>query len=228
MGTWTYDRAAALGGVTYFVLVGAAVSIAPTTLDLDLGSADIRSELAGNANALGTGAVLTALAMLALGCFLPAVGHRLRHTDPEGGSSLPTAFVLAGGAAIVIGLLGASLQATVAHHGTDLDDTSLVLLFRLWQVVSYNLSALPVGVMLVLVAGRTFRSGVFPKWLGVVAILGAVVSIAAVSTHYITGDPAAGLDAGGFALVNLWVVATSVVAVVRPIPAAHALDAVAA
>ena len=219
MRNWTYDRGAALGGIAYFLLVGAAASIAPTTLELDLNASDVRRELAGHANALGASAVLTALAMLALGCFIAAVSQRLKSSDPDGGSSLPICFTLAGAAVIIIGLLGASLQAIVAHHGADLDDASLVMSFRLWQVVSYNLSALPAGVMLLLAGGRTLRTAVFPKWLGVVAILGAVGGMAAVSSLYITGNPVPVLDIGGFALANLWIVAASVAAVIRPVPA---------
>ena len=217
MSEWTFDRAAAMGGVGFVVLAGTASAIAPTTLALDSGAAEIRSKIAGHADALGTSALLTALAMLAFGFLLAYVHGRLRSAETRNGSSLPACFALAGTALVTIGLLGAVLQAVVAHHTGGFDDPTLLLAFRLWQMVS-NLSALPAGVMLLLAGVRTLQTGVFPRWLGVTAIVAGLAGLVVVSILYTTGEPAPKvLDAGGFALAGLWMAATGIHAAVRPV-----------
>lgn len=217
MNHWTYDRAAALGGVAFVVLAGSASVIAPTTLAVDSTADQIRDKLAGHADALGTGALLTALAMLALGFFLSYVHGRLQSVEPAG-SSLPASFALAGTALVTIGLVGAVLQALVAHHVAGFDDPTLLLTFRLWQMVSYNLSALPAAVVMLLAGVRTLQTGVFPRWLGVAAIAAALGGLGAVSILYVTGERAPTLlDTGAFALAGLWMAATGIVAAVRPV-----------
>jgi len=219
MSEWTYDRAAALGGAAFVVLAGAASVIAPTTLALDSSADEIRDKLAGNAGALGSGALLTALSMLALGFFLSYVHGRLQSVEPAG-SSLPACFALAGTALVTIGLVGAVVQAVAAHHVGGFDDPTLLLTFRLWQMVSYNLSALPAAVVMLLAGVRTLQTGVFPRWLGVTAIAAALGGLGAVSILYVTGDHApALLDTGAFALASLWIAATGIVGAVRPVPA---------
>ncbi len=217
MRDWTFDRAAAMGGIGFVVLAGIASAIAPTTLALDSGAPEIRSKLAGHADALGTSALLTAFSMLAIGFFVAFVHARLKSVGTRTGSALSTCFALAGSALVTIGLLGAVLQAVVAHHTGGFDDPTLLLTFRLWQMVSYNLSALPAGVMLVLAGVRTLQTGVFPRWLGVTAIVAGLAGLVAVSILYTTGEPAPTvIDAGGFALAGLWMAATGIHAVVRP------------
>lgn len=217
MSEWTFDRAAALGGVGFAVLVGAASVIAPTTLSLDANVADIRSKLADHPDAIGVGALLTALAMLALGFFLAYVHQRLRSVEGDEPTSLTACFALAGTSLVTIGLLGAVLQAVAAHHTGGFDDPALLLTFRLWQMVSYNLSALPAAVVMLLAGVRTLQTGVFPRWLGAVAIVAALGGLGAVSNLYITGQAApAVLDGGAFALAAVWMVATGIVAAVRP------------
>lgn len=217
MSDWTFNRTAAMGGIGFVVLAGTASAIAPTTLALDSGAEEIRSKLADHAGALGTGALLTAVAMLAFGFFLAHVHERLRSVETPNASSLPACFALAGTALVTIGLLGAVLQAVVAHHTAGLDDPTLLLTFRLWQMVSYNLSALPAGVVMLLAGVRTLQTGVFPRWLGVTAIVSGVAGLGALSILYTTGEPAPQvLDIGAFALAGLWMAATGIVAAVRP------------
>ncbi len=174
MSDWTYDRAAALGGVAFVVLAGAASVIAPTTLALDSGVDEVRDSLAGHADALGASALLT------------------------------------------------------AYHVGGFDDPSLLLTFRLWQMVSYNLSALPAAVVMLLAGVRTLQTGVFPRWLGATAIVAAVAGLGAVSILYITGEHAPTLlDTGAFALASLWIAATGILAAARPVPAATVSTTVA-
>lgn len=97
------------------------------------------------------------------------------------------------------------------------DDSTVLLTFRLWQFVSYNLSALPAAVVMLLAGVRAVQTGVFPRWTGVVAIVSALGGLVAVSVLYISGDNApAVLDVGPFVLSGLWMVATGIAAVVRP------------
>lgn len=218
-----YDKGAALAGLGFVLLAGVASAIAPTTLKLDLSAAEVRSKLSGDAGALAAGALLTALAMLALGLFIGYVYRRLRASDPGNGSSLPTGFALAGTVLVTIGLLGAALQALVAHHAADLDDSALLLAFRLWQFVSYNISALPVLVVMGIAGVRTLQAGVFPRWTGAIAVVSAVAGAIASSVLWTTGEPApTWLDTGAFALSSLWIATVSIAAVVRPVGAATA------
>lgn len=221
MDNWTFDRTAALGGIGFVVLAGVASAIGPTTMALDQSAAEIRDRIGDRADALGVGALLTALAMLAFGAFLAYVHERLRAVEPPGGSSLPACFALAGTALVAIGLAGAVLQALVAHHADGFDDPTLLLAFRLWQMVSYNVSALPAAVVMLLAGVRTLQTGVFPRWLGIIAIVAALAGLIAVSILYVTGEPApAVLDTGGFALAGLWMAGTAIAAILRPAPVA--------
>lgn len=210
----TFDRAAALGGIGFVALAGVASAIAPTTMALDTEAADIHSKLADHADRLGASALLTALAMLALGFFLSYLHQRLRAVDPVGGSSLPACFALASSALVTIGLVGAVLQALIAHHVDGFDDSTVLLTFRLWQFVSYNVSALPAAVVMLLFGVRVLQTSAFPRWIGAVAIVSAIGGLVAVSVLYITGDNApAVLDVGPFILSGLWMVATGIAAV---------------
>lgn len=224
MNDRTFDRAAALGGVGFVALAGVASAIAPTTMALDTDVAEIRSKVAEHADRLGASALLTGLAMLALGLFLGYLHRRLRAVEPRDCSSVPACFALAASSLVTIGLVGAVLQALVAHHLDGFDDSTVLLTFRLWQFVSYNLSALPAAVVMLLVGVRVVQTGMFPRWTGVVAIVSAFGGLGAVSVLYITGDNApVMLDAGPFVLAGLWMVATGIAAIVRPtVVVAHA------
>lgn len=223
MRDWTFDRAAALGGIGFAVLAGVASAIAPTTMKLDIGATELRSKLAGHADGIGTGALLTAIGTISFGCFLAYV-HRRLETVERSGSTLGSCFVIAGTALVTIGLIGAALQALVAHHAAGLDDSTLLLAFRLWQVVSYELSAIPAAVVMLAVGVRSWQTGVFPRWLGALAIVAAVAGVVAVGTLYATGDNApAVIDAGGFLLATVWMVATGIVSLLpaRALPQAQ-------
>src|SRR5262245_32854418 len=97
MGDWTFDRAAALGGIGFVVLAGTASAIAPTSMRLDRDVDEIRRTIADHADGLGASALLTALAMLALGCFIAYVHGRLTPAA-RGGSARAVTFALAGAA----------------------------------------------------------------------------------------------------------------------------------
>jgi hypothetical protein len=217
MSDSTFDRAAALGGAGFVALAAAASAIAPTNMELDTDVAEVRRKISEHADRLGTGALLTALAMVSLGFFLGYLHKRLRASEPEEASSVPACFSVAAAALVTIGMVGAVLQALVAHHVDGFDDSTVLLAFRLWQLVSYDVLAFPAAVVMLLVGVRTVQTAMFPRWIGVVAIVSAILGVVTTAKLWVTGDPVpTALDSGGFVLALVWMVATGIAALVRP------------
>jgi hypothetical protein len=158
--------------------------------------------------------------LVAVGVFFGYVHRRLRDNDRA--SALPTCLLVAAGGVVSLALAGALLQGTLAQHtGSGIDDSALLLLHRTWTIVAFMGPPLLMGTVLLLGGSRSIRTGVFPRWLGWIAIVSAFAGVATALTSLGTSTrPPAVLDVGSFLLAAVWCSGISIHAVVRsPHPA---------
>lgn len=196
-----WDRLAALGGVGFTVLGLAAGGVgAWSAVTVDSDAATVRTWVESHRNGLAWSTALMTLAGL---CFLAVLAHvdrRLRDDEQRRGesTSLPAGVLLAGVVTAVLTLLGAVLQGMLARQTTGLDDSSLLLVFRAWNLVAF--SGPPIGVTLfsALVAARILRTGVFPRWLAGVAVVSAAGGLSSIVYLSTAHSMPAAVDFGGF------------------------------
>jgi len=123
---------AALGGLGFAVIsvVGGALLPKPPAPIADAPA--LRDYFGGHHGALVAGSLCTAIAAVALIPFLASVRSRLLNQRVLADSALA-----AGAALVAVGLLGALLQAAVAHMSSKLDDSSLLAAYGLERAVFY-------------------------------------------------------------------------------------------
>src|SRR5262249_482441 len=76
---------------------------------------------------------------------------------------------------VAIALAGVLLQGVLVQHtATGVDDSSLLVLHRTWNVVAFMGPPLPVAIVGLIIGARALGDGVFPRWLGWIAIVSAL------------------------------------------------------
>lgn len=212
----TWDRVAACGGIAFTVLALASSGATGSFPDIDADAATVRAYVDGHATGLGWGAVLMVLASLALVPLFGYLDRRLRADEAERAdvSSLPAVTLLAGAVIVVLALVGAVLQGMLARQTAGLDDSSVLLAYRLWNLTTFSGPAVGVALYAPLVGARALRTGVLPRWLGIVGLvstLGGLSSIAYIGTAE-SVSPA--VDFGAFLLTCVFFSGVGVVALV--------------
>lgn len=221
MISFDLDRITAAGGATFTVLALSTLVVAPPAPDAAATAGEIRGYLVDEHSRFGTTVALMALAVLAL-CLV--LGHLYgRLSSANGTPSLPAAFVVASGAVVSTALGGVLLQGVLAQHtASGIDDSTLVALYRTWQVVAFMGPPLPMAIVLTLAAVGTFRDGILPHWTGWVALASAIggASTALLNLGTDITAPLA-LDVGSFLLSCVWLTAVTISALIRRQPAAQ-------
>jgi hypothetical protein len=220
MSGFAFDRVAACGGAAFTLLAFSTLAVAPPTPDVDAPATEIRSYLVDEHDRFGISVALMALAVLALCLALGYVWRRL--TAGRGADTLTTTFAIAGAVAASMALTGVLLQGVLAQQSTGLDDSTLLALYRTWQVVAFMGPPLPVAIVLALVSVGTLRDGILPRWTGWVALVAAVGG-AATALLNLGSDVTAPvvLDLGSFLLTCVWLTAVTVSAFVAKPPLAE-------
>ena len=213
----TFDRLAACGGAAFTLLAFSTLAVAPPTPDIDASATEIRSYLVNEHDRFGVSVALMALAVLALCLALGYVWRRLE--AGSGGTTLTTTFVIAGSVAAATALAGVLLQGVLAQHATALGDSTLLALYRTWQVVAFMGPPLPMAIALALVSLSTLRDAVLPRWTGWVALVAAIGG-ASTALLNLGSDITAPLvlDLGSFLLTCVWLTAVTVSAFVAKQP----------
>jgi hypothetical protein len=116
--------------------------------------------------------VLGGLGFLAIAFFFAWIDGRLRADDD--GTVLPTVALVAAVTTVALGLMGVVLQGLLARHGAGLDDSSLLLAYRTWSLIFFQGPPIAQTLYLTVVGARVVRTAVFPRWLGVVGIIGGL------------------------------------------------------
>jgi len=206
----TFDRIAAGGGIAFTVLGLSTIVIAPAAPAVDASVGEIRRYLTDNHDRFGLSTIAMALAVLA---FVLAVGyiHR-RLVDTDEGTALPATFLAAGATAVTLALAGVLLQGVLAQHGVNgIDDSTLLALHRTWNIVAFMGPPLPATIALLLAGARTIQRGVFPRWLGWVAVVSALGGLVTALMNLGTSTRAPLVfDFGSFLLTCVWLTGISV------------------
>ena len=168
-----HQRVAASGGAAFTVLAIATVAVVPPAPDVDASASEIRSYLADEHDMFGVTVGLMGLAILALVLVLGYLYRRLSDAGEE--LALRASFVIAAAVAATCAFAGVLLQGVLAQHtASGIDDSSLLLLYRTWQVIAFMGPPLPMTVVLLVAALGTLRSGIFPRWMAWSALEGGL------------------------------------------------------
>ena len=210
------DRWAAVAGLVFTALVVASFFM-PDIPSSDSPAEDIAAQLAADNTAHRLSLLLGFLADVAFLVFLAGLWSRLRRG--EGPAGMFAALVLAAGAAFVTLMLisGGLHLALVQYASGQHDPAVLPALTDLNQWVGAAILAPSVAMFLgATVAILTTRA--LPRWLGWLAAATAVLQLISLAGVFqTTVEGVVGIAAFvGFLLFLVWVLATSVVLLLRP------------
>lgn len=205
------DGSAGLGGIVFAAcsIIGGALLPKPPAPDSS--AATVHHYFAAHHDALLAGSMLAALAAVALLPFLAALRSRLAPSR----IAADTAFA-AGTALVGCAVLGALLQAGMAHVAARLDASAVLAGYGLERMVFY---VVPPFLVLVLTAAVA-SAGELPGWLrGFSGVLSVITLVAAVSGLLAGSDAGTALGLVGFGLTIVWTVCTSAVLLRSPVGA---------
>ena len=211
------DRWAAVAGLVFTALVVASFFM-PEVPSSDTPAEDIAARLAADSSGHRLSLLLGFLSDVAFLVFLAGLWSRLRRV--EGPAGMSAALVLAAGAAFVaLMLISGGLHLALVQYasGGQRDPAVLPALTVLNQWVGAAILAPSVAMFLgATVAILTTRA--LPLWLGWLAAATAVLQLIALAGVFQTTiEGVVGIAAFfGFLLFLVWVLATSVVLLLRP------------
>lgn len=214
------DRWAAVAGLVFTALVVASF-FTPDTPSADSPAASIAAQLAGDSTAHQVSLLLGFLADIAFLVFLAGLWSRLRRW--EGPAGMFAALVLVAGAALVtLMLVSSGLYLALVQYasGGQPDPAVLPALTVLNDFVGFAI--VPAGVAMFLGAAMAIlTTWALPRWLGWLAAATAVLLLIALAGVFQTTPEESVVGIAGFAgflLFVVWVLATSVVLLLRPGP----------
>jgi hypothetical protein len=214
-------RSAALSGIVAVVLLFVGSGLTGSSPDLNASRADIGSWLASHPMTTGraAGAFIELLAVLALIVFAATLASVLRHGEGEHAILSNTAF---GAGLLSAAIKLASVPATFAalwrtKQGMSLElGSALIDMNNVAFVLTWAVDAVMLGAAAIVIV----RSGILPRWLGWLAGVTAVVSLATVPV-------AAKAPPLGILLTFVWLILVSVVLLRNRVAAPRTAPAVA-
>jgi hypothetical protein len=214
MNETSWERGGAASGLGAIATGAAAILFERGPVSASDPIATIVAYYTANAAALRAQALLF---VLGAGFFLWFLGSlRSFLARAEGGTGRLSAVAMGAGiASTVITLAALAFQLGLASAVRDAGQPALVGTMDALFVIAN----LPLAVMLIAAAVLTFRTGVFPAWLGWLSLLAAIAQLVPVCGVVIDGGP---LAADGwlsaylpYPLYALWLACTAVVTVAR-------------
>jgi hypothetical protein len=203
----SWARFAPLSGVVFTVLMVVSAVAFPMPPGGDVSPASKPVWLAQHANAVIAQSYLRALAALAFVALAIAVARACRAVLPPR-SGLPTVAVVGGVLSGALTLLAqsASLAAALYAHGGGAAGTTRAL--GNLQEGLLDLSSLPAVLLFAAVGTTAMRTGLLPRWLGVITLLG--VPFALVDAASYDGGPFAAVGLLGLVFFLAWSLVTGV------------------
>ena len=192
MSDRTWRRLGAAGGIFYVVL----------TL--------LGNDVIGGTRP-GIGLLVELLGLVFFAFFLGSLWACLRSAEGEGGWLSAAAF---GGGLLALAVKLASVAPVLAVRASEGMDPGIAKALIAMNGASFDITFLPLGVMLLSTAIVAVRTGALPKWLGWASAVVALVLLGALSVAVVSPSPPewAFLAMLPFAL---WTVATSIALIRR-------------
>ncbi|WP_457966020.1 DUF4386 domain-containing protein [Arthrobacter sp. D1-29] len=212
------DLWTAVAGLVFTALVVASF-FTPDTPSSDSPAEDIAAQLTGDRTAHQISLLLGLIANIAFLIFLAGLWSRLRRW--EGQAGMFAALVLTAGTALVtLMLVSAGLYTALLQYASadQPDPAALSALTVLTEWVGGAI--VPAGVAMFLGAAMAIlTTRALPLWLAWLAIATAVLLLTTVAGVFETADDGGVVGIAGFVgflLFMVWVLATSVVLLIRP------------
>jgi hypothetical protein len=208
----TAGRVGGAAGIAFVVLALAGNTLAGGGVPVDAPAAEHAAELARRTadGAWRAGVALELVAFLALLVFSAALARRIRMVEPQEAST--GLVVLSAGVLLAAVKLGSGAAVLAADSRAGHLDGELARLLADLNGAAFALSFVPLGLLLLAAAVGALVHGALPRTLGWV---GAVVGVLLVAATAVAGADAVPIP---FLLALLWLVATGVVMLRRPVP----------
>jgi hypothetical protein len=211
-----WDRITAIAGLLFVVLVVASF-FTPETPDSGGSAEELAAAISDDRAGHQMSLLLGFLADIAFLLFLAGVWSRLRRYE-GGGGMFAGLFGLAGAALAATILVSEGLYLAYIQAAESADPSVLPTIAALDDWV--GVGTVPAGVaMMIGATGAILSTHALPVWLGWLAGLNAVLLVLSLGAVFETDDESVlvGVGAfGGFLLLLIWVLATSVVLLRRP------------
>jgi hypothetical protein len=210
-----WDRIAAAAGLLFIVLI-VATFFTPETPEYGSTAEQLAADLTGDRAGHQMSLLLGFLADIAFLVFLAGVWSRFRRHEGTGGM-MAGLFAIAGAAFAATILVSEGLYLALVQAAESADASTLPTIATLDYWV--GLCVVPVGVaMLIGATGAILGTHALPAWLGYLSGVNAVVLVLGLGA-VIESDEETWLVGiggfGGFLLFLIWVLATSVVLLMR-------------
>jgi hypothetical protein len=211
-----WDRITALAGLLFVVLVVASF-FTPETPDSGGSAEELAAAISDDRAGHQMSLLLGFLADIAFLVFLAGVWSRFRRYE-GGGGMMSGLFALAGAAFAATILVSEGLYLAYVQAAENADPSVLPTIAALDDWV--GIGTVPVAVaMMIGATGAILSTHALPAWLGWLAGLNAVLVLLSLGAVFEGDDESVLVSVGGFGgflLLLIWVLATSVVLLMRP------------
>ena len=170
----------------------------------------------------GIGLLVELLGFVFFAFFLGSLWAFLRSAEGEGGWLSAAAF---GGGLVALAVRIASVAPVLAVRASEGMDPGTAKALLAMNGASFDITFLPLGVMLLATAIVAVRTGALPRWLGWASVVVALGLLGALSAAVVSPSPPEWVFLA-MLLFALWTVTTSIVLIRRagepdPVQTAH-------
>ena len=210
-----WDRITAVAGLLFIVLV-IATFFTPATPDYPSTAEQLASELTADRSGHQMALLLGFLSDIAMLVFLAGLWSRFRRYEGTGGM-MSGLFAIASATFVATILVSEGISLALLQAAETADPATLPTL----EVLDYwvGLCTVPVGVaMMIGATGAILSTHALPAWLGYLSGLTGVLLVLSLAAVYETDEETVLVTIGGFGgflLFLIWVLATSVVMLMR-------------
>jgi hypothetical protein len=210
------QRVVGIAGIVFVValLVG-GFAIAPSDMPkVNESAARWASYVADHRNRLQVSNYVNGIGFVALLFFTAALSNVFARI--EGPLRGPSTLIIVGGATtIAVAALGGTISAVLAYRTGPGSDPGVVRALVDGQTLAFTVIGFPAAVLLAGGGICVFRNGGLPRWLGGLALLGALLSLAGAGAQAATGtfgndDVFSAIGFASFIVLLLWVLLTSI------------------
>lgn len=200
-------RYPALSGAVFTVLMVLGAALFPMPAGGDVSPAAQPAWLAAHTSAVIVQTYVRAAAALAFIAFAAVLATACRQALSRA-STLPALALVGGSLSGVALLLGQGVSLAAALYARNGGDATTTRALGAVQDGLLDISALPALVLFLAVGLTALRTGLLPRWLGVVSLVGVPVALVDAASY--DGGPFAEVGLIGLFYFLAWVLLTSV------------------